>query len=57
MGQVKEKLGKGYQYPVIGYMLGFGSEIRGERRKLLSIIHRKLLVNLDYLFRSSYMSV
>ena len=46
MGQVKEKLKKGYQYPVIGYMLGFGSEIRGERRKLLLIIFIKMV---DYL--------
>jgi len=37
MGQVKEKLGKGCQYPVIGHMLGFDSKIRGERRKLLSM--------------------
>jgi len=42
VGQVKEKLKKGYQYPVIGYMLGFGSEIRGERRKLLLIIFIKI---------------
>ena len=36
-GQVKEKIGKGYQYPVIGRMLGLDTEIRGDRRKLLSM--------------------
>ena len=34
-GQVKEKIGKGYRYPVIGRMLGLDTEIRGDRRKLL----------------------
>ncbi|WP_455017155.1 hypothetical protein [Oribacterium sinus] len=36
-GQVKEKIGKGYRYPVIGRMLGLYTEIRGDRRKLLSM--------------------
>lgn len=36
-GQVKEKIGKGYRYPVIGRMLGLDTEIRGDRRKLLSM--------------------
>ena len=36
-GQVKEKIGKAYRYPVIGRMLGLDTEIRGDRRKLLSI--------------------
>ena len=35
--QVKEKLGKGYWYPVIGCMLGLDTEIRGNRRNLLSM--------------------
>ena len=29
--QVKEKLGKGYRYPVIGHMLELDTEIRGDR--------------------------
>ena len=36
--QVKEKLGKGYRYPVIGHILGLDTEIRGDRRKLLSMV-------------------
>ena len=36
-GQVKEKIGKGYRYPVIGRILGLDTEIRGNRRKLLSM--------------------
>ena len=36
-GQVKEKIGKGYRYPVIGRMLGLYTEIRGDRRQLLSM--------------------
>ena len=36
-GQVKEKIGKGYRYPVIDHMLGLDTEIRGDRRKLLSM--------------------
>ena len=36
-GQVKEKIGKGYRYPVIGRMLGLDTEIRGDCRKLLSM--------------------
>ncbi len=36
-GQVKEKIGKGYRYPVIGRMLGLDTKIRGDRRKLLSM--------------------
>jgi len=35
--QVKEKLGKGYRYSVIGHILGLDIEIRGDRRKLLSM--------------------
>ena len=33
----EEARGKGYRYPVIGRMLGFDTEIRGDRRKLLSM--------------------
>ena len=34
-GQVKEKLGKGYRYSVIGHILELDTEIRGDRRNLL----------------------
>ena len=35
--KVPEKEGKGYEYPVIGHMVGLEGKIRGDRMKQLSM--------------------
>ena len=37
-GRIKEKIGTGYAYPVRGHMVGLETRIRGERRKIFSIV-------------------
>lgn len=36
-GKVAKKIGKGYEYPVIGHMVGLEGKIQGERKKLLAM--------------------
>lgn len=36
-GKVAKKIGKGYEYPVIGHMVGLEGKIQGERKKLLTM--------------------
>lgn len=36
-GQIRERIGSGWEYPVIGRLAGLDSETRGERRSLLSM--------------------
>ena len=37
-GQIRKKIGAGYNYPVVGHMIGLDMESRGDRKKLLSIV-------------------
>lgn len=36
-GKVAKKIGKGYEYPVFGHMVGLEGKIQGERKKLLAM--------------------
>ena len=36
-GKVAKKVGKGYEYPTIGHMVGLEGKIIGERKKLLAM--------------------
>lgn len=36
-GRIAKKIGKGYEYPVVGHMVGLEGKIQGERRKLLAM--------------------
>ena len=36
-GEVAKKVGKGYEYPTIGHMVGLEGKIIGERKKLLAM--------------------
>ena len=36
-GKIAKKTGKGYEYPMIGHMVGLGGKIQGERKKLLAM--------------------
>ena len=36
-GQIRKKIGQGYEYPVAGHLVRLDSEVRGDRRKILAM--------------------